>query len=83
MIAGLLRTLFWLVLAWTVFRFLDRMFGGGRKRGAQGGRPGRGRGPRGASGPMGGDSRFAPGRKAAKDDHLGEYVDYEEVEADE
>jgi hypothetical protein len=32
---------------------------------------------------MGGDSRFAPGRKAAKDDHLGEYVDYEEVEADE
>lgn len=74
MIPGLLRTLFWLVLAWTVFRFLDRMFGGGRRTGrASGGGTG------GATGP----SSAGPGRQAAKDDHLGEYVDYEEVDADE
>lgn len=80
MIPGLLRTLFWLVLAWTVFRFLDRMFGGGRRTGrAQGGRPGAG----GSRGGAAGSSNAGSSRQAAKDDHLGEYVDYEEVNADE
>ncbi|MBK12345.1 MAG: hypothetical protein CL849_02320 [Crocinitomicaceae bacterium] len=69
MIPGLFRTLVGLVVAWFVFRFLDRMFG--RRRSAQGGRNARGsRGPTSSSGPA----------KQAKDDHLGEYVDYEEVE---
>ena len=72
MIPGLLRTLFWLVLAWTVFRFLDRLFGGARKAGrhrAQQNREGQSR-----------RTNSASGNKAAKDDHLGEYVDYEEVD---
>ena len=69
MIPGLFRTLVGLVVAWFVFRFLDRMFG--RRRSATGGRSARGsRGPTSPSGTA----------KRAKDDHLGEYVDYEEVE---
>ena len=70
MLPGLFRTLVGLVVAWFVFRFLDRLFGG-RKRGPAGpssGRSGEGNGRSGAH------------PKAAKDDHLGEYVDYEEVE---
>ena len=73
MLPGLFRTLVGLVVAWFVFRFLDRMFGGRRSsRGSgAGSRAGRGAGAQG-----GADGRS----KAAKDDHLGEYVDYEEVE---
>jgi hypothetical protein len=75
---GLFRTLVGLVVAWMVFRALDRLFGRGRgagrrPRGESGGRNAAGFGGRG--GPD------APGAKA-KDDHLGEYVDYEEVEGD-
>lgn len=63
MLPGLFRTLVGLVVAWFVFRFLDRLFGGRRR------------------GPAGGSGGHRGGRpKAAKDDHLGEYVDYEEVE---
>lgn len=69
MIPGLFRTLVGLVVAWFVFRFLDRVFG--RRRSSPGGRNARGsQGPTPPSGPA----------KPAKDDHLGEYVDYEEVE---
>ena len=69
MIPGLFRTLVGLVVAWFVFRFLDRMFG--RRRAAPDGRNARGyRGSTPHRGPA----------KPAKDDHLGEYVDYEEVE---
>ncbi len=68
MIPGLFRTLVGLVVAWFVFRFLDRMFGG--RRSSASGRNARGsRGPTPPSGPA----------KPAKDDHLGEYVDFEEV----
>ena len=66
MLPGLFRTLVGLVIAWFVFRFLDRLFGGSRS--AKGQR----RGP--ASRPSSGRST------SAKDDHLGEYVDYEEVD---
>ena len=66
MLPGLFRTLVGLVVAWFVFRFLDRMFGGARKAGGQR------RGP---------SSRSTSGRStSAKDDHLGEYVDFEEVD---
>jgi len=74
MLPGLFRTLVGLVVAWFVFRFLDRMFGGRRGRAARpedrGGRPESGQGN--------------AGRQAdkAKDDHLGEYVDFEEIEED-
>ncbi len=68
MLPGLFRTLIGLVVAWFVFRFLDRLFGGSRRRG-----PGTPRGADPRSGAGG-------GTKPAKDDHLGEYVDYEEVE---
>lgn len=78
MIAGLLRTLFWLVLAWTVFRFLDRTFGGRRARGPHRGGDGAGR----RSGTSSGPSNPGPSRQSAKDDHLGEYIDYEEVDGD-
>ncbi|MDB4676378.1 DUF4834 family protein [Flavobacteriales bacterium] len=70
MLPGLFRTLIGLVVAWFVFRFLDRLFGGrGRnspRPNAQGG-PARGQG-----------SGTEPSEKA-KDDHLGEYVEFEEV----
>lgn len=68
MLPGLFRTLVGLVVAWFVFRFLDRMFGGARKAKTT---------PRGPS------SRTSAGRPSgtsAKDDHLGEYVDFEEVD---
>ncbi|HCZ07911.1 MAG TPA: hypothetical protein DHV07_02080 [Flavobacteriales bacterium] len=70
MLPGLFRTLVGLVVAWFVFRFLDRVFGGrgrtsprqGAQRGAGSGAPERGQTP-----------------EKAKDDHLGEYVEFEEV----
>ncbi len=68
MLPGLFRTLVGLVVAWFVFRFLDRMFGGVRKAKAQR------RGP--SSQPSSGGSAA----QSAKDDHLGEYVDFEEVD---
>ena len=74
MLPGLFRTLVGLIVAWFVFRFLDRMFGGRR-------RPSRGPGAGSQAGWGAGARGGADGRsKAAKDDHLGEYVDYEEVE---
>ena len=71
MLPGLFRTLIGLVVAWFVFRFLDRLFGG---RGRNSPRRKR---PRWA-GSWSGDSGTEPSEKA-KDDHLGEYVEFEEV----
>ena len=72
MLPGLFRTLVGLVVAWFVFRFLDRLFGGRRRPSAPrgGGASGRGSGAGSAAGPQ----------KPAKDDDLGEYVDFEEVD---
>ena len=71
MLPGLFRTLVGLVVAWFVFRFLDRIFGGRRRRGHA-------RASAGRSAQS--DARSGGRPQAAKDDHLGEYVDYEEVE---
>ncbi len=68
MLPGLFRTLVGLVIAWFVFRFLDRMFGGGRSSAAS-----RRKSPGSSAGPA---------KRPAKDDHLGEYVDYEEVDGE-
>ena len=74
MIPGLFRTLIGLVVAWFVFRFLDRMFGGGgRAANRQTGRH------NGASRPR----PDTPRSESAKDDHLGEYIDFEEVDGEE
>ena len=74
MIPGLFRTLLGLVIAWFVFRFLDRVFGGGaRAARRQNGRHS------GATRPR----PDAPRSEAAKDDHLGEYIDFEEVDGEE
>ena len=72
MLPGLFRTLVGLVVAWFVFRFLDRVFGGRRRPSAPrgGGASGRGAGAGSGDGPQ----------KPAKDDHLGEYVEFEEVD---
>ena len=72
MLPGLFRTLVGLVVAWFVFRFLDRLFGGRRRPSA----------PRGggASGRSAGAGSGAGPQKPAKDDHLGEYVEFEEVD---
>ena len=72
MLPGLFRTLVGLVVAWCVFRFLDRLFGGRRRPSAPrgGGASGRGAGAGSGDGPQ----------KPAKDDHLGEYVEFEEVD---
>ena len=72
MLPGLFRTLVGLVVAWFVFRFLDRVFGGRRRPPSQRGRGASGRSSDAGSGP-------AP-QASAKDDHLGEYVDFEEVD---
>ena len=72
MLPGLFRTLVGLVVAWFVFRFLDRLFGGRRRASAPRGGSASGRG-------AGGDSVPGP-QKPAKDDHLGEYVEFEEVD---
>jgi len=72
MLPGLFRTLVGLVVAWFVFRFLDRVFGGRRRPSAPRGSEAAGRGAGAGSG--------AGPQKPAKDDHLGEYVEFEEVD---
>ena len=72
MLPGLFRTLVGLVVAWFVFRFLDRLFGGRRRPSAPLGSEAAGRGAGAGSG--------AGPQKPAKDDHLGEYVEFEEVD---
>lgn len=69
---GLLRLIATAALVWFVFRWLDRVFGGGSNRRRQ---PPRGRG-RGHSEP---DQRSQMDAKP-KDDGLGDYVDFEEID---
>ena len=76
MLPGLFRTLVGLVVAWFVFRFLDRLFGGRRRPSAPRGGAASGRGGGGGAGAGSG----AGPEKPAKDDHLGEYVEFEEVD---
>ena len=71
MLPGLFRTLIGLVIAWFVFRFLDRLFGG------------RGRSTPRQSGPAEGRTTRSESPEKAKDDHLGEYVEFEEVKEEE
>ena len=76
MLPGLFRTLVGLVVAWFVFRFLDRLFGGRRRPSAPRGGSASGRDAGAGSGAGSG----AGPQKPAKDDHLGEYVEFEEVD---
>ena len=76
MIPGLFRTLVGLVLAWMVFRFLDRMFGRRRSASSQ-----RKSGP--GFNPSGARSKGSSSKGSKpKDDDLGEYVEFEEVVGD-
>ena len=65
MFAGLLRTLFYIVMVWFVWRWLDRLVGGGRQ----------------TQRPSSDTRRPNPSsRKVRPDDSQeGEYVDFEEV----
>ncbi|MGB0511157.1 MAG: hypothetical protein ACPGGB_09575 [Flavobacteriales bacterium] len=83
MLPGLFRTLVGLVVAWFVFRFLDRLFGGRRRPSASRGGGASARGARGGAAGSGGGFGAGSGagpQKPAKDDHLGEYVEFEEVD---
>ena len=65
MFAGLLRTLFYIVMVWFVWRWLDRLVGGGQR----------------TQHPSGNARRPNPSRRDARPDDSkeGEYVDFEEV----
>lgn len=67
MFAGLLRTLLTIVFVWFVFRWLDRLFGGGRSR---------------RRAPEGGRRQSDGSRRGKKpnDNRVGEYIDYEEID---
>ncbi len=74
MLAGFFRTLATIFLVWFVFRWLDRVFGGSRrKRQFDAGRP-----PRSGRQETDGSSK----KKKPKDDSIGDYVDFEEVSED-
>ena len=71
MLAGLIRTLGTVIMVWFVFRWLDRMFGGRRRRTRNtdaNQKPGAN---------AGGNSAQAP---QPKDTKLGDYIDFEEVD---
>ena len=65
MFAGLLRTLFYIVMVWFVWRWLDRLVGGGRR----------------TQRPSSDTRRPNPGNREVRPDDSkeGEYVDFEEV----
>ena len=69
MLAGLIRTLGTIILVWFIFRWLDRMFGGRRRRSGNG-----------SSGKDGNPNQKTPGEPEPKDNKLGDYIDFEEVE---
>ncbi|NVK03994.1 MAG: hypothetical protein HWD92_04195 [Flavobacteriia bacterium] len=76
MVAGLFRTIFFLVLAWFVFRTLDRLFSQRRGSSSQGSR-------RGASKNREQEIivRYDPRQtKSAVRDDVGEVVEFEEIE---
>lgn len=70
MLAGLMRTLLTIVFVWFVFRWLDRMFGGG------------GRVRRKAGDGASGRRSSNPTKRSRKpdDNRVGEYIDYEEID---
>ncbi len=65
MFAGLLRTLFYIVMVWFVWRWLDRLVGGGRR----------------TQRPSSDTRRSNPSSREVRPDDSkeGEYVDFEEV----
>ena len=65
MFAGLLRTLFYIVMVWFVWRWLDRLVGGGQRM----------------QRPAGNARRPNPSTRDVRPDDSkeGEYVDFEEV----
>ena len=65
MFAGLLRTLFYIVMVWFVWRWLDRLVGGGRR----------------TQRPSSDTRRSNPSSREIRPDDSkeGEYVDFEEV----
>ena len=66
MFSSLIRTVATIALVWFVFRWLDRMFGGARKRNERSSKT---------------STRSNPGKsRSPKDDDLGDYVDFEEVD---
>jgi hypothetical protein len=71
MFAGLIRTLATIVLVWFVFRWLDRMFGGRSRGRAQGQKHANKKHPAGGAN---------AGSRKPKDDNIGDYVDFEEIE---
>jgi hypothetical protein len=72
MFAGLIRTLLTIVFVWFVFRWLDRMFGGGGRFRRRAGGGANARSGRGEGNPRGG--------KKPDDNRVGEYIDYEEID---
>ncbi len=64
----MLRSIFYIVLVWLVWRWLDRLFGNRQRKNAVN-TPGGGSGPTATS-----------KRKKHNDDRIGDYVDFEEVE---
>jgi hypothetical protein len=66
----MLRPIFYIVLVWVVWRWLDRVFGNRQKKNSIH-RPGGGPGPTPNS-----NSK----NKKPNDDRIGDYVDFEEVE---
>jgi hypothetical protein len=64
MFAGLFRTLLYIVAVWFVWRWLDRVFGGGRGRFSEPAAPG---------------ASSSGASKRANDSKEGEYVDFEEL----
>ena len=74
MFAGFFRTLATIFLVWFVFRWLDRVFNGSRrKQKFDGQKP-----PRAGRDTADSTSQ----RKKPKDDAIGDYVDFEEVSED-
>lgn len=68
MFAGLIRTVATIVLVWFVFRWLDRTFGGSRKRESRSS----GHAPQNPQ---------RPSKPGPKDDAIGDYVDFEEIDS--
>ncbi|MGY8902888.1 MAG: hypothetical protein ACKVI1_09855 [Flavobacteriales bacterium] len=66
----MLRSIFYIVLVWVVWRWLDRMFGNRRRKNSIH-RPGGGSRP---------TSNSNSKNKKPNDDRIGDYVDFEEVE---
>ncbi len=64
----MLRSIFYIVLVWLVWRWLDRLFGNRRRKNA-------------VNTPGGGSAQTANSKhKKPNDDRIGDYVDFEEVE---